>query len=148
MTHDVCSPGCSPSNEAHMNNSINPRDKFGEILRDLVKLLTFLPLHLWPPAGGRHSAGELLEVDVAVLVLVQRGEERVHEGGREGRRHQGSHDVPESFNVNKVVCKKIQLFVQGDPSGHRLHFVDFVLVVPMSALFCLGRCKSDRIGRM
>ena len=56
--------------------------------------LTFLPLHLGPPARGRDSAGELLEVDVAVLVLVQRGEERVHQGGRQRRGHQGSHNIP------------------------------------------------------
>ena len=36
--------------------------------------------------------------------------------------------------------------VQGDPSGPRLHFVDFDLAVMMSALFCLGSCKSGRIG--
>ena len=28
--------------------------------------------------------------------------------------------------------------VQGDPSGQRLNFVGFVVVVPMCALFCLG----------
>ena len=32
------------------------------------------------------------------------------------------------------------------PSGRRLHFVDFELVVPMSASFCLGIWKSGRIG--
>ena len=36
--------------------------------------------------------------------------------------------------------------VQGDPSGPRLHFVDFDLAVTMSALFCLGSCKYGRLG--
>ena len=37
-------------------------------------------------------------------------------------------------------------FIQCDPSGRRLHFVDLDLVVRISALFCLGTCKSGRIG--
>ena len=37
-------------------------------------------------------------------------------------------------------------YIQGDPSARRLHFVVFDLVVPLSALFCLGSCKSGRIG--
>ena len=47
-------------------------------------------------------------------------------------------------NLTKVwlVCLSL---VQGGPSGRRLHFVDFDLVVTMSALFCLGRLKSSRI---
>ena len=36
--------------------------------------------------------------------------------------------------------------LQGDPSGWRLHFVDFDWVVPMYASFCLGSCKYSRIG--
>ena len=32
--------------------------------------------------------------------------------------------------------------IQGDPSDQRLHFVDFDMVVPMSALFCLGSYKT------
>ena len=36
--------------------------------------------------------------------------------------------------------------IQGDPSGRLLHFVDFDLVVPMPALFCLGSCESGRTG--
>ena len=69
----------------------------------IIKLfITFLPLHLRPPARGRHSAGELLEVDVAVLVLVQRGEERVHQGGRQRRGHQWSHNIPDiQYNMDK-----------------------------------------------
>ena len=34
------------------------------------------------------------------------------------------------------------MYLQGEPSSRRLHFVDFYLVVPMSALFCLGSSKS------
>ena len=33
---------------------------------------------------------------------------------------------------------KCVMRIQGDPSGQRLHFVDFDLVDTMSALFCLG----------
>ena len=36
--------------------------------------------------------------------------------------------------------------IQGDPSGRLLHFVDFDLVVPMSALLSLGSCKYGTIG--
>ena len=37
--------------------------------------------------------------------------------------------------------------IQGDQSGRQLHFVDFDVVIPMSALFFLGSCKSGRIGK-
>ena len=33
---------------------------------------------------------------------------------------------------------KLASHIQGDPSSQRLHFVDFVLVVMMTAFFCLG----------
>ena len=39
------------------------------------------------------------------------------------------------------------VYLQGVPSGRRPHFDDFNLVVAMSAQFCLGSCKSGRMGR-
>ena len=49
-----------------------------------------------------------------------------------------------------ATCQNLQLniqqHVQGDPSGRGLYCVDFDLGVPISALFCLGSCKSGKIG--
>ena len=60
--------GVDPTHrKKQMRHSVN---EFGT--SGIERALTFLPLHLWPSASGGHSAGKFLEVDVAVLVLVQR----------------------------------------------------------------------------
>ena len=52
--------------------------------------------------------------------------------------------IPNSGEILSFLVARVEL-VQGDPSGQRLHSVDFDLVVPMSALFCLGSFKSGNI---
>ena len=42
---------------------------------------------------------------------------------------------------------KIQNVIQGDHDGRRLGFVDYILVIPPSAPFCLGCCKLGKNGR-
>ena len=49
------------------------------------------------------------------------------------------------FHVEQYFCVQL-LLVQGDHSAQLLHFVDFVLVIPLLARDCLGSCKSGRIG--
>ena len=53
---------------------------------------------------------------------------------------------PEYYSRDRQLIGCQVQYIQGDPSGRQLHLVDFYLVVPMSALICLGSCKSGRIG--
>jgi hypothetical protein len=61
-----------------------------------------LSLRVWSSASSRNSAGKLLEVDVAVVVLVEGREQRLDKHRRKWRRYQRPNDLDVDLKNKKI----------------------------------------------
>jgi hypothetical protein len=112
---------CEKHNLLFKNCLRKQTDPIKKYFRGYSFSLTFLSLCVGSSASSRNSAGKLLEVDVAVVVLIEGREQRLDKHRRKWRRYQRPNDL----DIDLKNKKKLKPFLATLGKSKNLLFLNF-----------------------